>query len=188
MFEWLFEGRAVIYWLIGTLAVVLLIVWWMHRKRGLLIAAGAVAALAGVYFLLDRLVETPREQIERKLGEMKAAVKARDPDAIFKHIAADFRFRGQNRESFRTYVGDALRSGLIEDLIIYDVSFPDGGDSHTRPFEMMAKPKAWWMENQLAYPVRGKFVREPDGQWRLQSFEVYNPVLGQQPMDIPNLR
>jgi ketosteroid isomerase-like protein len=189
VFEWLFEGRIVVYCLLGAVAIVLLVLWRMYPRRGLLVAVVAIAALAGLYFLLDRLVETPREQIERKLVvEMREAVKARDVDAIFKYIAADFRFRGQNREAFHGYVADALRAGLVEDVIIYDVSFPDGGDDRTRPVEFMAKPKAPWAENQPAYRVTAKFVREGDGQWRLQSFEVYNPVLGQQPMDIPNLR
>jgi len=176
VFEWLFEGRIVVYCLLGAVAIVLLVLWRMYPRRGLLVAVVAIAALAGLYFLLDRVVE------------MREAVKARDVDAIFKSIAADFRFRGQNREAFHGYVADALRAGLVEDVIIYDVSFPDGGDDRTRPVEFMAKPKAPWAENQPAYRVTAKFVREGDGQWRLQSFEVYNPVLGQQPMDIPNLR
>ena len=68
-------------------------------------------------------------------------------------------------------------------------SFLQGaGSGGAAPVEFMAKPRAWWMENQLPYPVRGKLVREADGQWRLQGFEVYNPVLGQQPMDIPTCR
>jgi ketosteroid isomerase-like protein len=186
--DWLFEGRSEVYWLLGVLAVLLLIVWWYRRNRGLLIAAGVMAALGGLYFLLSLMLETPRAQIERKLKEMAAAVKAKDADALFNHIAADFRFRGQDRKSFRTYVDTAFKGGMIDDLIIYDFDWrEDKGGDRVRNVAFMAKPKASYAENQPAYRVQAKFVREADGQWRMQSFEVYNPVLGQQPMDIPNL-
>jgi hypothetical protein len=187
VFDWLFEGRPVIYWMLGVLAVLLLLVWWRVRKRPVLLAAGVVAALAVVYFGLSFLVETPRAQIVRKVQEMAGAVKARDADTIFKHIAKDFKFRGQDRATFRGYVEMVLKRGLIDDLVIYDEEFPAGGDERTRPVTFMAKPKSAALGDQPAYPVTATFVREADGQWRMQGFEVYNPVAGKQKMDIPNL-
>jgi hypothetical protein len=186
VFDWLL-GRTAIYCLLGVAAVMLLLVWWRSRKRNVLLAAGAVAALAGVYFLLSSFVETPRKQIVRHLHEMADAVKGRDADGIFQHIAKDFRFRGMDRPQFRGYVDTALGRGIISELVIYDEGFPDGGDDRSRPVEFMAKPKGPILGDQPAYRVTAKFVREDDGQWRMQSFEVYNPVAGMHPMDIPNL-
>jgi ketosteroid isomerase-like protein len=187
VFDWLFEGRTAVYCLLGVVAAMLLLVWWRTRKRNVLLAALAVAALAGVYFVLGTLVETPRKQIERKLHEMAAAVQARDADGVFKHIARDFKFRGMDRPQFRGYVDTALQRGIITELVIYDVEWPDGGDGRTRPVEFMAKPKGPVLGDQPAYRVTAKFVREDDGQWRMQSFEVYNPVAGKEPMNIPAL-
>jgi ketosteroid isomerase-like protein len=187
VFDWLFEGRSTVYWLIGVLAVILLLVWWRTRKHNLLLAAGAIVALAGVYFLLGQFMETPRKQIERKLHEMAAAVKARDTEGIFKHIAKDFKFRDQDRAQFRTYVDNALQHGIVTELVIYDEEWPDGGDDHVRPVEFKAKPTVPSLGDQPAYPVTAKFVRESDGQWRLQSFQVYNPISGKEPMNIPNM-
>jgi hypothetical protein len=187
VFDWLFEGRSEIYWLLGLIAVVLLLVWWRTRKRNFLLAAAAVASLAGVYYVLDRLVETPREQIVRSLHEMADAVKARNAEAIFKHIAKDFKFRSQDRTGFRAYVERALTVGAVDDLVIYDESWPDGGDDKVRPVRFYAKPKSSMLGDQPAYPVEAKFVREADGQWRMREFEIYNPVAGKNPMDIPSL-
>ncbi len=187
MFDWLFEGRPVIYWLLGVVAVLLLLVWWRNRQRAFLIAAAVAVALAGVYFLLSLTVETPRAQIARKLQEMASAVKARDVDGVFKHIAKDFTFRGQDRAAFRGYVDMVLKRGWIDELVIYDEDWPAGGDERTRIVSFMAKPKSAALGDQPAYPVEAKFVREADGQWRMQGFEVYNPVAGKQKMDIPNL-
>jgi hypothetical protein len=187
VFDWLFEGRQVIYWLLGTVAVLLLLVWWRSRNRKVLIAAGVAFALGVLYFLLSLTVETPRTQVVRKLHEMAAAVKARDADGMFRHIANDFKFRGQDRATFHNYVDMVLRRGLISDLVIYDEDFPSGGDGRTLLVNFMAKPRSDVLGDQPAYPVEAKFVREPDGQWRMAGFEVYNPVAGRQKMDIPSL-
>jgi hypothetical protein len=188
VFDWLFEGRIEIYSLLSVVAVLLLLVWWRTRKRGVLVAAGVVAALAGVYFVLSLLVETPHAQVTRKLNEMAAGVKARDADAIFKHIAADLRFRGQDRAAFRNYVETALRRGLIGELEVWDFHWPKGGDEKTLPVEFSAKPKGGVVPDGAYYLVRAKFVREADGQWRLQSFDVYNPAVEtSRPIDIPTL-
>jgi ketosteroid isomerase-like protein len=186
VFDWLFEGRIAVYCLLGVAAALLLLVWWRSRKRNVLFAAVAVAALAGVYFLLGSLVETPRKQIERKLHEMAAAVKARDADGVFKHIAKDFKFRGMDRPQFRGYVDTVLPA--VSELVIYDVEWPEGGDDRSRVVEFNAKPKGSVLgEQQPAYPVTAKFVREDDGQWRMSYFEVYNPVAGKEPLTIPGM-
>jgi hypothetical protein len=189
VFDWLFEGRAVVYALLAAVAGVLLILWWMHRKRNLLIAVGVVAGLAGLYFLLDRLVETPREQIERKVGEMAAAVKARDAGTIAKHLAADFRFHGQDRDSFRKFVESAVNRGVLDELTVWDMEWPEEGDDRTRRVQFKAKPKGGMAAGiEYYYLVKARFVREADGQWRLKDFDVYNPFVdSNRPLDIPNL-
>lgn len=189
MFDWLFEGRPVVYSLLGAVAFAFLLAWWRTRKRGFLIAVGALVALAGLYFLLGKLVDTPRGQIERKVNEMAAAVRARDTEGIFKHVAADFRFRGQDRATFHKYVEGALQRQLIDELEVWDFRWPEGGDDHTRAVEFYAKPKGGLMTGSEAfYLVKATFVREADGQWRLKSFDVYNPAVDtNRPIDLPGL-
>ncbi len=187
MFDSLLD-RTAVYCLFGVLAAIFLLLWWRSRKRNLLLAAVAVVALAGVYFVLGTLVDSPRKQIERHLkDEIPAAVKARDADAIFKHISGDFKFRGRDRAAFRGLVDMGMKSGFINEMVIYDVEFPTGGDSRTIPVEFMAKPKPGFTEGNPAYPVRATFVREPDGQWRMSGCEVYDPVATNQPLSLPNI-
>jgi hypothetical protein len=188
VFDWLFEGRPVVYWLLAALAAVLLVGWWTTRKRALLLSVGAAAALAGVYFVLDRAVETPREQIERALTEMAAAVRTRDAEAIFRHIAADFRFRNQDRAAFRAYVETAFQRGLVGELEVWEFQWPEAGDDHTRRVEFDAKPKGGMVPEGAFYLVKATFVREADGRWRLKGFEVFNPAVDtRRPIDIPGL-
>jgi hypothetical protein len=190
VFDWLFEGRPVIYWLLGLLALLLLLVWWRSRKRAFLIAAAVVASLAGVYFLLDKLVETPPEQIERKLTEMATAVRTRDVDAIVKHLAADFHFRGQDKAAFRqAYVEPALQRGLVGELEVWEFHWPEGGDDQKRPVEFYAKLKGGMVPEGPFYLVKAQFIREADGQWRLKGFDLFNPAVDTtRPIDIPPVR
>jgi len=188
VFDWLFEGRAVVYCLLGALAAVLLVASWMTRKRGLLIAVGVLAALAGLYFLLDRLVETPNEQIERKLNEMAGAVKARNPDGVVRHIAADFHFRHQDRAAFGAFVDRAIRHGLVDDLRVWEFPWPDGGNDQVRKVEFVAKPLGGVVPEGPFYRVKATFVRETDGEWRLQTFDLFNPAVdANRPIDMPGL-
>jgi hypothetical protein len=185
VFDWLFEGRSEIYWLLGILALILVVVWWRVRKRNLLLAAGGVAALTVIYFFLSTIHETPRAQVKRKLHEMGDAVKARNAEGIFKHVANDFKFRGQDRATFRRSTETVLSRGLIDEVVIYGETWPEGSNERTLLVDFMAKPKGGGLGEQPAYPVKAKFVREEDGQWRMQTFDVYNPVLQKERMEIP---
>ena len=42
--------------------------------------------------------------------------------------------------------------------------------------------------SEAFFLCRADFVRDPDGQWRLQTFQVFNPAVDvNQPMTIPEL-
>src|SRR4051812_29579654 len=102
MFDWLFEGRLTVYLALAVVALILLGLYWRDRRRWFLFGIGIVGVFVLTYLLLDRLVETNREQITRKLQEMAAGVKARSAERIFRHISDRFTFQGMNKATFRT--------------------------------------------------------------------------------------
>ena len=168
MFDWLFEGRPTVYLVLGLVAAALVAVWYAYdRRRRWLYAVAGVLALVGLYALLDRLVETRREQITRKLQEMAEAVKKKDAGRIFEHISDRFELGGLNKTTFRQGVEARMKEGWIDELVIWDLTFLDDQGK----VSFMAKPKGRVGENVGAL-VRGRFVLET-GQWRLQSFEVF---------------
>ncbi len=180
MFDWLFEGRATVYVPLALVAAALLAVWWFYgRKRRWLYAAGVVVGLVGVYFLLDRLVETRREQIERKLQEMARGVKDRNVDAIFAHISDRFDYRGLKKPAFRAVAEATLRTGRVTELVIWNVKHLD---NHGK-VRFQAKPKGSVGDN-VGTDVEAQFVNE-NGQWRLRTFEVFQPFVdANQPFDV----
>jgi hypothetical protein len=192
MFDWLFEGRLAVYVLLGAGAFGWLLLWTRDRKLVWLLGAGAFVGLVGLYFLLDRVVETDREQVTRKLGEMKAAVKARESNRIFAHISDRFRLGGLDKAGFRALVERALSQGLIHELEIWDITDPpDGWPRDGRPARVsfMAKPKGGpvFIRDEH-FRVEADFVRDPDGQWRLQGFRLFNPLVDtDKPLPIPEV-
>src|SRR5690348_14070031 len=97
MFEWLVEGRLPVYLLLLTAAIVLLAAWWQTRHRLWLRALVVVAGLVGLYALLDVLIETPYEQMVRKVNEMAAVAQTRDAASLRANLADNFDHHGLSK-------------------------------------------------------------------------------------------
>jgi hypothetical protein len=200
--DWLYEGRQSVYLLLAALAVLVTALWARsgfvlikektyktrygappRRKLAQLpVLLALLALLAAGYFLLDRLVETRREQIERKLQVMAAAVRTRNVDAIMEHISEQFRFQNMDRSAFRGMVDGAVRNGAVNDLVVWNVQFPDDSGRVT----FMAKPKGSRVQDNAGFLVRAEFVQDADGQWRLRTFQVFFPS-GGEPVTVPQI-
>jgi hypothetical protein len=198
VFDWLFEGRTAVYVYLAAVGIFLLLAWQQTRKRLWLIGLGAVAVLAGLYFLLDRAVETDREQVVRKLQEMAAAVRGRDTDAIFAHVSDRFDRNGRNKAQFRQVVDGVLRGRLVDDVEVWDFTFPElfrgtvpvpgeAAPAETIRMSFRAKAKGAGVPEGPGNPCEARFVRDPDGQWRMLDFQVFNPVITNEPVPIPGL-
>ena len=200
MFDWLFEGDTTAYVILAAVAVLLLVAWWQTRKRYWYFGIVAFLALIGLYFLLDRLVETDREQIERKVKEMSAGVRERNVDRIFANVSEQFRLNNQNRAAFRAFAEQALRRGQVTEVKTWGPQFPDDFRTKVRPtgatgppeldaarVTFMVKPEGPGLGAPF-FRCDATFVRDPDGQWRLFTFQLFQPgVDSNQPFQIPQL-
>lgn len=181
MFDWLFEGRLTVYLFLAVPALISLGLWSRDRRKHWLILVGSLAVLAGVYFLLDRVVETRDEQIARKLGEMAGAVKAGDVNRIFEHLSDRFAWNGLDKNGFRRWVETVKQNRWVDELTVFDFKFLDDRGR----VEFRAKPKGRLPGDVAFYRVVAEFVNE-GGQWKLKGFEVFNPFVDtDKPMGIP---
>jgi ketosteroid isomerase-like protein len=188
VFDWLFEGNWVAFTILTGAALVLTWAWWRTRRKNYLIGLAAIVILIGLYELCHLLVETPREQIKRKLDDMAAAVQAYDTQRIFQHISDQFQFQGYNKAEFRQQVQRVFNQRWLESLKVWDQEWEPGNNSNTYQGHFRAKPRGPFNAEEF-YLVRATFIKDPDGQWRLQEFRVYNPVVNtNDPMQIPPFR
>src|SRR5262245_49521741 len=90
-----------LYIVLGVVAVILAALWVRKPSRGNLIqfAIGAVVLL--LVFLIDTMVESPREQSVRKMQEMAAATQNRRMDEAFRHLSDSFNYNGITKSALR---------------------------------------------------------------------------------------
>jgi hypothetical protein len=189
MFLWLIENASTICLFLAAVAILLLVAYWKTREHRLLFGVAGAAGLAALIGLIRFFFGgySDQLQLEWTLTAMRTAVQKRDTAALFQHIASDFHFAGQNREFFRAFVDRHLQNGDVTDVQFWNeerakVTRP-GPDKGRATIEFTVKPKGNitgdWFGQCIA-----TFVLE-DGKWRLQTFELRDPV-NNQPFQIPH--
>jgi hypothetical protein len=198
VFDWLFEGRLAVYIPLIALAVVCLLIWTRTPRRHYLVGFGVALGLIGVYFLLDWAVVTDREHIENGVRAMAGGVRARNVSGIMAQVSDDFRKGTTGKEQFRQFVETAVQRHDVEEVEVWEFSFPD---DFRAPFTIpttrrtttvgrvffRAKPKGGFSSGAEFFPCAARFVRDPDGQWRLLDFEVFDTIQTNQPIRVPGM-
>jgi hypothetical protein len=185
--DWLIEGDVTVLTLLVLACVVLAALWWQSRKQVFGIAAIVIGLLALTMFLVDHLVESDREQIQRKVGEIAAAISNQNLDAAFAHVSSDFRRGGTDKAGFRKYADGRLRSGFVTDVSVWDMQVPQL-DRAAR--QAMAETSFRVHGSFGATPpgafARIGFVLDSDGQWRVRDFDWFTSIANSNsPMPIP---
>src|SRR5437773_4216861 len=98
---WLVEGDVTLYAILASVGLVCVAVWWRTRRRKYAVVAVAAAVALLTLSLLDRLIESDREQMIRKVQEIANDVHARNFDRVFRHVSDDFRRGAFDKAQFR---------------------------------------------------------------------------------------
>jgi hypothetical protein len=203
------ENPVTVYAVLGALALLAGVVAWSSRDvriplgssrdrrkaprtvSALLLGGLAIlvlALLAGGVWLTDRLVETDEEQIEHAVREMAEGARTRDVDRVFRHVSESFRSRqGNDKERFKDFARQHINHG-IEDVPVWDFHFEDvSRPKRTASVSFLFKVKGVRIGRAQEFSARceAKFHLDPDGQWRLQSFQLLNPVTPSDTIPVP---
>jgi len=175
VFDWLFEGRTSVYAVLAAFAVFLLLAWWRMRKRWLLAGVVLTAALIGLYALLDRMVETDREQIVRKLNEMTAAINAHNLDAAFVHISDRFRSPGgKTKRELRDAAQMFLDRRVVERVQVWDILI-DGSPSREQGEVHVFFSAKSHNGQEFLTDCDAVFEFHSQHGWQLRSFRLLKP-------------
>lgn len=201
--NWLAEPPRSIYILLLIASILpLLAVFFLPAPKGnraskpkqpstksILLAISALALLLlAALRVCDLAVESDREQIERKLHEMSDGVREHNLNKTFEHVSESFRYGTSGKSTLRQIGEQAQQAGRVDEIPIWDIRIDaiGKGDAKAKAeFRVKIKGSAL-AENQFL--VRSYFVRDSDGQWRLQSFEVFSPTGFADRMPVPGLQ
>jgi hypothetical protein len=186
--DWLFEGRWQVYAVQILAALVLLVLWWRDRRRLWLYAVSVVGLLILLYLLLDYAVETDGEQIGRHLQEMSDAVHRHEPDGVFTHVADDFQIAGKDKKALQELAGRYIRSGTVTEVEVWKYHFVEK-TKQTPPiakvtFQVKVKGNLGGLENAF-YLCKAEFEQGRDKEWRLKSFQLFDPMRNDEPVPLP---
>jgi hypothetical protein len=174
MLTWLVENSSPLYLVFATVALILAALWWRRRTRpylaGFVIAVGLLAAVA----VADLLVQTDQKRILSAIKAMDAGVAAKDADRIFAHISDRFQIGKYDKAGFRYLVDRHLPQ--VSNFKVWDFQpqqISREGRTGTIHFLVKADSPA---DRPLFYRCLATFVLDADGQWRLRTFQLFQPL------------
>jgi hypothetical protein len=167
------------YLVLFVLVVIAGGIWFRFRDRGSMFRFAAAAALLLVIFMIDTFVESPREVGVRKVNEMCAAATDANADKFVANVSDSFDYPGANKEKVRQsgawnlvkqHKARIVATGFDRDKFnqVSDTEFEQ---------EFLATARAQ-DGGLLQRYVRARFVRDPDGQYRLKNVKFYDPLRG----------
>jgi hypothetical protein len=178
VFDWLFEGKVAVYLFLAAVAVSLVYLWTQTRKRYFLYGVGVTVLLAGLYFLLDKAVETDREQIVHKTEAMAAAVKAKDIRALFEHVSDQFRSpAGKDKQQSQISAQKLISSGEVTEVTVWGFHFDDDGSRERRSrvvaFQVKAEGSLMGVTRGVPFTCEATFDFDAQHGWRLKGFKLF---------------
>jgi hypothetical protein len=192
MQSWLTDNFDILVILLGILALALGYSWWRTKRRYYMFGAGAAVLLVGVVCLLVYLLplvfgETDSQQIERKIREMAAGVKARNLDRIFRHVSDSFHFGSLDKTAFRQRAEQIIRRRDVEEVVVWDFERGEiAREKRAGTMSFTVKARSNLRGSELPYRCEADFVLDSDGQWRMRGFQIFNPIVeSKEPIHIP---
>src|SRR5947209_20260566 len=125
MQSWLSDNFDLLVILLSIIALALGYFWWRTRRRYFALGAGVAVFLLGLVCLLPYVLplilgESDSQQIERKIRDMAAGVKARNLDRIFRHISSSFHHSSLDRAAFRQRAQEIIRRRDVDEVVVWD--------------------------------------------------------------------
>jgi hypothetical protein len=161
------------------------------QTRGSLLRVGlAVALLAGL-FLCDTLAESPREEAVRRVGLLADAINQRSPAGFLAGVSDRFDYKGKAKAEFgvERAMAEVRRLNLTAQAWEFDRDKVVYQDFNNTPAVVIAfDGKATGPNGEpFLRHFTARFVRDPDGAYRLQTFTPYDFVAKAQESPIPGL-
>lgn len=203
--SWLADDPTPVYVVLGALALIVLPISWMNRDRSIALGSskdkrreprtinalilgalviGFLLLLAGVARLIDHLVVSDHEQIELSVREMAGAVVAGDTERVFRQVSERFLSPNhRDKKAFREFARQYIDKGQVQDIVVWDFRFEQPASRQSRSgtvfFLVKVRGDIVQTHQDLFYRVEAKYRLDEDNRWRMEGFQLMDPVANQ---------
>lgn len=177
------DPTTALYAILAAITLVLGAIAIRRQKRSDLINFAIPAIALAALFIIDRMVESPREQSVRKIQEMGSASRDKKYDDVFKHVSESFKYKSLDKKSLqdRAKAAEAMGFGGIGEYDLARSSFKEI-DANTIEQGFRVKHTG---QPELHFYVVATFKKDGDGEWRLSTFKLFDPINTKDEKDIP---
>jgi hypothetical protein len=149
------------------------------------------AAVLLTLILIDRFVESPREEATRKMNEMSAASARKKWDEVFTNVSESFIYKSgsgmtqTDKKGLREKVR-SVESMIDKGFVVWNMSRDDFKQMNDTTLEIGFSAKVKDRDETTSY-VKAIFTKDSDGQWRMSSFICYEPINTKERRILPGL-
>ena len=178
-----------LYAILAILVAALAANWLRNRKRGDLVRFLAGAAVLVAVVVIDKLVESPREETARNMREIVTATKEKKVDDLMKHLSDSFNWNGMKKDQFKEMVKGVMSRSEFNGVDIDGLTRGDFEtvDDNKVKIGFDAWPTGYGIPDYRYY-CKATFVKDPDGQFRMQTFDLYKKRGDEKPVTPEQLR
>jgi hypothetical protein len=171
-----------LYLVLGGIVVVTAALAARRQDRKSVAAFGIALAVLLSLVLVDRAVESPREEAVRRVQEMVHAADTRNPDAFVAHLADTIEYKGVG--STVTLTREQVRNSPFWSVLrlqnvhvaAWDFSRDDVKEIDANTIEVGFLAKGETDGKQFPVYIRATFARQADGRFRLTRFASYEAM------------
>ncbi len=164
----------------GALVVIILVSGWV-KTWNVWLLVGAIASLVGTaaLILVERTIETPREEVQRTLAVIAADIESNDPARVVRHISAlspDMIAKAQAelpKHHFRN----------VKITSVDKIDINERGHDPKAYVEFRVVVEGDFFNGQMSHRVP-RFImvtmHREDGVWKISDYEHHQPLHGMQ--------
>ena len=171
---WLSDPTTGFYAVVFVLVVVAVAMYLRNRTRNNALTAALAVVVFIALVLCDRLFESPREESVRKVGEISAALNERNADKFMNLVSDRFEYKTWKKADLRKAVDLAKQYNIRTAVWEFNrdrATMVANGNEIEFTFDGKAEGPGG---EPLMKHFKARFIKDPDGQWRLKSFTPYN--------------
>ncbi len=174
------DPSPVFTFLLVLFAVVGVGVWYRYRDKTSRNRAIAILVVVGVVLAIPFFVEAPRKQAERKVQAMVTAATNLDKDGFLKHVSESFEAQGAKKANLsKSPAWDAIKTYRAE-VTAFNFERNLFKEISSTEIEVVftAKASSRTEAGMLMRYCKSRWVKDPDGEWRMSNIKFYDPADG----------